>query len=309
MKTFNFTALLSLMSPRRPVVSVSVKELKSPFGSCVSKRSAKLNAYRLFKRGFLFLMEYISSSYSNKVYLPLALIRDAIDNNWLDSLCYYVWMKKMHHRPVIYNYSLRKIGAGINCSPTTIKTHISVLKRHELIQNGAGNLILKSTRQLFKENKLMVPVQVSDYKQQQRTYLRFAAIKRNLHSQVRAYTQKSNALNSHKGLVRTYNGIKAGIRLMKKYPCPVTLEKTMNSELTLSNESFGSLCNRSKSTGLKIQKALNDIGLIVSYGRTKLIDAKRHLKREFYRLELGSNYFLSYQGMLYQRLSNGIKLR
>jgi hypothetical protein len=82
----------------------------------------------------------------------------------------------------------------------------------------------------------------------------------------------------------------------------------MQNEITLSNKKFGAICNRSQSTGIKIQKALNELALIVSRSRTKLIDPKRHNRREFFRLELTSSHFLSKSGQVYKRLTNGIKL-
>lgn len=253
-------------------------------------------------------MQYIKSNLSNKVYLPLALIREAIENDWLDSLIYYIWMKKLHHKPVIYNYSLRKIAGHLKCSPTTAKKQISILKEHNLVEVLATNLHLKSTNSFFAERQLMVPVQVSTNKQEQRSFLRFACIKRNLHSQVRMFSQKVNALNYHKGLVKGYKETKAGIRLAKLYPDPHRLESSMQDVLTLSNSKFGSLCNRSKSTGIKIQKAFNNLTLLKSTGRILLIDPKSHNRREFFRLDLGPQYFLSKRGQVYKRLTNAVNV-
>lgn len=257
-----------------------------------------------------FLMKYVSSNYSNKVFLPLALIRDAISDNYLDSLCYYVWMKKIHQKPIIYNYSLRKISAAIGCSPTTVKTHIAILKGLELIEFSAGNLIIKSTRKLFANKKqLMVPISVSYNKSDQRDLLRFAVIKRNLHSQSRKFQQKNDALNYHKGLSTTYADIKRGRKLTKKdYPNAIALESSMQSVLTLSNKKFGAICNRSQSTGIKLQKSFNKLNLIVSSARTKLIEAKKHTRREFFNLELGSSHFISKAGQIYKRLTNMIEI-
>ncbi len=264
---------------------------------------------RMFLRGlFIWLMEYLSSRYSNKVYLPLQLIRDAVDNNYLDSLCYYLWIKKLHHKPVIYAYSLRKIAGLIKCSPTTVKHHLDVLKAHSLVNIAGGNLILKSTNEFYRERQLMVPVQISNKKQEQRNFLRFTLIKRNLHTQVTQFNVKSNALNFHKGIIKTYNEIRSGLRLVKLFPDAIALENSMQDELTLSNKKFGSLCNRSQSTGIKIQKALNSLQVLISRSRTKLIDPKKHNRREFFRLELPSSTFLSKQGQVYKRLTNGIRL-
>jgi len=254
-------------------------------------------------------MEYVSTHYNDKVYLPLALIKSAINENWLDSLCYYVWMKRMHRKPVIYGYSLRKISAGINCSPTTVKTHLSVLKEHGLVNIYAGNLILISTRKLFTFNQLMVPVSVSENKAEQRNLLRFAVCKRNLHSQCRQFKAKIDVLKYHKGLVTGFKAVKSALKKVKLYPDQQTLESSMQNEMTLSNKRFGSLCNRSQATGAKIQRAFNSLDLIVSYARTRLIDAKQYSRRVFYKFDLDLNHFLSKRGQIFKRLSNGITLK
>jgi hypothetical protein len=299
------------------LTAASKATVKFPYKDIIKKVSDNfLQFIYLFAGGVnleineTFLMEYISSHLDNKVYLPLELIRDAVANNWLDSLCYYLWMKKLHRKPVIYNYSLRKIGATINCSPTTIKTHISILKQHGLCEISAGinstDLHLKSTNSFFAEKQLMVPIQISYNKAEQRNLLRFATIKRNLHSQSRQFNIKNNALNYRKGLVKTYNEVKTGLRLAKLFPDSTTLENSMQNVLTLSNEKFGSLCNRSQSTGIKIQKAFNELNLIISTARVRLIDPKSHNRREFFRLELRSSHFLSKKGQVYKRLTNAI---
>ena len=298
-----------------PIATACKAIAKFPYKDIIEKVLGKFLIFTIYFAGGVileiqgtFLMKYVSSKFSSKVYLPLDLIREAIADGWLDSLCYYVWIKKLHHRPVIYNYSLRKISAGINCSPTTVKTHLSVLKQHGLCVISAGNLMLKSTNEFFRQKQLMVPVGISNNKTTQISFLRFAVIKRKFHSQTRQYNIKSNTLKYYRGINADYNDIKSGIRLSKLFPNPVALENSMQDVLTLSNRKFGSLCNRSQSTGLKIQKALNDLNLITSHKRVSLVTPLKQNRREFFRLDLGSNHFLSKKGQVFKRLTNRIEL-
>lgn len=248
-------------------------------------------------------MRYCSTKYSTKVYLPLQLIKDAVDGNWLESLIYYVWIKKLHTKPVIYNHSLRKIGAAIKCSPTTVKTHISVLKKHGLCEISAGNLILKSTRQFAKENKSLVAVGVSNNKADQRNLLRFATIKNNLHSQYKSYVKKDNVLRLLDGQRFSKKETKSLLNFRRR----INIENPTNADLTLSNKKFGSICNRSQSTGIKIQKSLNKIGVLLSFNRVEKV-ATGHNRRSFFELSLDASHFLSKCGTIYKRLSNGLTI-
>lgn len=253
------------------------------------------------------IMKYLSSRYEHKVYLPLEVIADAMAGEWLDSLCYYVWMKKVYHKPVFYNYSLRKISAGVKCSPTTIKHHISVLIKHGLAHISAGDLILKSTNSFYKEkNSLIVPVKFSANKSEQRDFLRFTVIKRNFHSQSRKYEYKTDALKYHMAGPESPAELKTYQRLMKDFPDFKKLEKSMRDVFTLSNETFGKFCNRSKSTGIRLQKSFNKLSLITSRRHVELISQSSYSRKAFFQLGLGSNCFLSPKGQIYKRLSNSI---
>lgn len=252
-------------------------------------------------------MQYHSTQYINKIYLPLEVIKDAIDHNWLDSLCYYVWLKKLYSKPIIYNYSLRKIGALISCSPTTVNTHIQVLKKRGLCETIGPNLLLISTTKLkVKYASPLVPVGVSKNKSDQRNLLRFVLTKNNLHNQYRSYSKKDNILKFLHGERFAYNETKKLMRQAKAYT-EIQLENSIQSDLTLSNKRLGNICNRSQSTGIKIQKSLNKLGLIRSSTRVKIID-KGHNRRSFFAQKLGSTYFLTDKGVICQRLSNKIEI-
>jgi len=226
-----------------------------------------------------------------------------VEGYWLDSLCYYVWLKKLHHRPVIYAPSLRKISAGINCSPTTVKTHISVLIKQGLAHYSAGYLHLKSTNSF--EGKL-IAIGVSNNKSQQRDLLRFALIKRNIHCQFREYNSRNDVLKFMQGVRFPY---KVAKRLYKKAKrLNLNAESYLVNDLTLSNKKIGELCERSQSTGLRIQKSFNNLYLIKSYKRVEKVETG-HNRRSFFEKFPGQAYFLSDKGTVFKRLSNGLLLR
>jgi hypothetical protein len=214
-------------------------------------------------------------------------------------------MRNLHQRPVIYNYSLRKIAAKLKASPTTIKTHIEKLERLGLITRKNGHLYFKSTQQFFRERTSpMVAVGIAGNKQQQIAYLRFPIFKRNLHTQYKKVNKKNNVLKMLQGDNLSYKATKAAMRQSKHLNLK-TLESSLDTDFTLSNKKIGILTNRSTSTAIKIQKSFNNLGLIKSFKRVKLL-FKGHNRRSFFELNLNGSYFLSTKGCIYQRLSNGL---
>lgn len=254
------------------------------------------------------ILKYEPINLINPIYLPLTLVRDAIANNWLDSLIYFVWLRKCYQKPIIYNYTTRKVASLINASPTTVSHHMTILINKGLCERIGDHLHLKSTTKLKQQYKFLVPVAHNTNKQIQRDLLRAVVIKRNLHSQVRQFNQKNNHLQLLKAPNPNYAQVKKLKQLNKEHGANYKLvENSMVDCLTLSNASFGSLCNRSASVGTKIQKTLNQLNLITSHTRTLLVSSQRYTKKAFYALCLDGSHYLSKSGQIYQRLSNRIE--
>ncbi len=192
----------------------------------------------------------------------------------------------------------------LNCSPTTVKTHLTVLQKHEIVYLEK-HLYLKSTNEFKSEGKL-VPVGIDFNKSKQRDLLRFTLIKRNLHTQYKAYTEKNNTLKLLQG---AYFPHKVAKRLLKRNRhLKLTAESSLVNDMTLGNKKIGGICNRSQSTGLRIQKSFNNLYLITSFKRTEKVETG-HVRRSFFEKFTGSSYFLSDKGTVFKRLTNGIILR
>lgn len=251
-------------------------------------------------------MKIPHTKYNRYVWLPMGLIKDAIDNNYLDSLCYFAWMKiAFDHKPIFYNYNLRKVGNKIGCSPTTAGYHINILLSKGILHERNGHLCLMGRSKLKTNFKsFLVPVGIDRNKSNQIAYLRFATIKTNLHSQSRKHSEKSAILKFRKGLFHDYDEVKRLRRIDKKYPATKIVESSIQNVLTLSNRKFGDLCNRSQSTGIKIQKKLNELFLLKSIKRVKRVKDIKMNRKGFFSLELPSDHFLSNSNYCMKRLSN-----
>lgn len=253
-------------------------------------------------------MEYIPTKYSDKAWLPKELIAQATKDNWLDTLIYFVRIKGLYHKPVFYNYSLRKLSKPLRCSPTTIKHHVDIMIAKNIAFIDGRHLRLKSTNSLKSEYGYLVPIGLTDNKSDQRNLLRFTLLKRNFHTQFRTYTAKSEALKFHNGEVKSRSEYISFRKKARLFPEPKKLECSIQDVLTLSNKKFGSICNRSQSTGIKIQKALNDMKLITSLSRVKLVCSDKTNRRSFFEQGFDTSYFLTDKGKVFKRLSNSISL-
>lgn len=254
-------------------------------------------------------MKFTPTFIEHPVYLPLKLIRQSISERWENTLGYYCLIKKLHTKPIIYNFSLRKLSALIGCSPTTLSHHIEIMSQNGLITLRDGNLTLIGTRKLNEEvNSILIPVRVGKNKSEQVTFLRHSLITRNLNIQHSLYTKKTAILSIQRSnCPLELKRIKKLIKL-RNSQFPTLTEKSVCDKLILSNKKFGKLCNRSTSTGSRIQKKLNDLNLIQSHKNIELYSATPVNKPGFYSLCLSSKYFLSKKGLIYSRCANSIVL-
>lgn len=251
-------------------------------------------------------MKKTFTEYKEKSYLPLELINDAIMSNYLDSLCYLLWIRKAYKRkPIIYKWQLRKVADKIKCSPTTAGHHIKILIDKGLLYAHNGNLCVVGSNKLrINYKSILVPVGIDKNKSNQIAYLRFAIIKRNLSTQIFKHNEKNAVLNFRKGLIHDQKLVRKLRRKSAKFPYTPLLESSIQNCLTLSNFKFGLLCKRSGSTGIKIQKKLNDLFLLKSIKRIKRINDTKMNRPGFFSLELNSSHFLSNSNYCMKRLSN-----
>lgn len=238
--------------------------------------------------------------------MPLAIIQQATDENWLDILVYFLWLKSVYKHSIFYNYSLRKVSSQIGCSPATLSHHLHILSKYGLCSVRDCHLHLISARKIVCDKSPFVPVGMSMNKAEQRTLLRYTLINRNLFFQCKAFSKKNETLLFVKGHHFNYKDTKRIYKNLKNASISET-ENSIQDDLTLSNSKFGRLCNRSASTGIKIQRALNKIDLIRSDRRTKLIAVKQ-TRASFYALGLNGSYFVANNGNVYQRLTNRVTI-
>lgn len=266
------------------------------------------------------LMEYKQAKYQTKSWLPFVTVSQSFDEGWERSLVFFLQLRQLHKKPIIYNYSYKSLSKQLNCSLGTIKRHLLILIEKGLVSVNNKNLCLTGTTRLLKTfRSFLVPVILSPDRKIQLSYLRYVLVKRNLRLQEKAHQKALNIINYHKGFVRGLTSkqvkglIKSEQALVAKTGIPVG--KGLRSDFLLSNVKIGALCGRGLFTGLKIQKAFNELGLIESSSNFRFISTKhKFTRKQFFIYQETTGKFtsksvsLSNKGNVYKRLPNKIKI-
>lgn len=250
-----------------------------------------------------------TKEYKNLKWLTLQMVQDAFDNRYERTLVYFLLIKQLHVKPIIYNYSLRSLSRELKCSASTLSRHLDIMAHRGLIRIENGHLKLLSTRNMKKQkHAILVPVQTSKNKHKQLTFLRFVPIKYNLSKQEEISTIKNNVIDLYKNPLRKFT-VKEIKKIKKQHQAVLKgapVESLISEEISLSNVKFGLLCNRKQTTGAKIQKELNKYRLIKSTRQSIRVSEKRYNRRAFFELNLPSQYTLSKFGYIYLSKPNKV---
>jgi len=204
----------------------------------------------------------------NIVFLPIELIKQAEEENWLLSVSYFVRLKSVYQNNTHYNFSLRSLAKKIKCSPACLSFHLKVLEAKGLVNYHCGNVTfsgLKKMQAKFGLKNMPVPVDLKH----QKIFLRSLIIKFNLTAQ--EYIIK-----------------KSGIQKWQKGYVPFTKDEKINSSYVgLSGHGIGKLFNRSASTGARLRKRMKDLQIFsvtpvfsILFSNVSLLDFK-NMRNEF----------------------------
>lgn len=241
-------------------------------------------------------MEFKTKYYRNNQTLPLNMIIEANDNGWLDTLTYFVWLKKKN---VIYNYTARSAAKIFNIHPSTLIKHVEKMKSLGLVFMSGGNLCTIGVNRLYvKYGKPLVKVKyTTTSKSNQQYYIKFFLLKHNLKTQDYVYSKKSKLIKIQGGAYTT----KAEYYALLNQKKPLNLGR-MQDRYTLSNKSLGELYGRSQCTGLRLQKKFRELNLIKTSSKYKLLETQvSELEFNIYYKNCG---YIRINGNLYRRDTN-----
>lgn len=233
------------------------------------------------------------------IWLPKKLIEICVQNDDLEALGTFCRLR-VNKSPFVL-YEPKEIAKTLNLSLATVYNHINKLKELDLLFIENKHIRFRGANALKKLfGQVIVSVPLSSNKQIQRTYLRSPLIIGKLKQQEKAIIFKENAVQLQKKQHLT----KKEYQRLKKVEKSNVNVNSVKKDLTLSNAKFGSLCNRSQSTGKKIQKELNKLGLIKSKRNFEFISKFEINSDIFKSLDLSSKYILSKKGLVYIVLPN-----
>lgn len=240
-------------------------------------------------------MNYKKQNFKIKTWLPHKLVKQAVEEGWINTLVYFVQLRKIHSKPLFYNYSLRKLSEPLKCSPTTLSYHLKIMAQKGLIKVTDSNLLLIGSYKLRIQYKsTLTPIKYSLNRKDQLNLIRYSLINNNLYQQNKAIQEKKNVISIHKA-----PKLRLLKKIIRKHGSLSNVETSLNEKLILSNMTVGVICNRSQSTGLKIQKALNKLKVVKTKRNVKLCSTERYNRRAFYNLCLPSKYLLSKDGYVF----------
>src|SRR6185312_12105258 len=213
---------------------------------------ANWTAY-LGTRLFLFIQLSIKSL-RTVVFIPVKLIKQAHEEDWLRSLAYFVRMKSLYGNNIHYGTALRGLAVKLGCSPACLSYYLKDLKYRGLITEHAGNICFKGMRKLsvlFGAKNIGVRV---DHKNQ--------------YDIVRAQLIRFNLAQQE------HNIKKSGVQKCPRRETPFNLSERMNSCYAgLSAAGFGKVLGLSPAHGSAIRSKLIDMGLICSHRRWSILFA------------------------------------
>lgn len=184
--------------------------------------------------GLFLFIQFAIIRLRDLVFIPVKLIKQAHEEDWLRSLAYFVRMKSLYVNNTHYGFSLRSLGNKLNVSPATLAHHLRVLYDKSLITYHGGNITFNGLRKLsaiYGPKPIGVPVDANN----QLTLLRAQLIRFNLSGQ-------------------KYNIKRSGVQKCQPAATPNTFSETINSCYAgLSAKGFGKVLGLSAAQGAAIR--------------------------------------------------------
>lgn len=238
--------------------------------------------------------------------IPLSLLLDVEHHNAL-----YLWLRinacarktgQRMYDNTVYNCSYAKIASLTGISKTSVHTHLKeIIALGWAYKDAKGHLRMRGLN-TYKSQLVLIPVEHS--KKAQIRQFRNAIVTQKINHIEKQVSSKKTIVQ----LAKKPHGklSKKQLKTLRKNPSIVL----HIDEANLSNKKFGTLINRSKSTGYRLQRDLNKHGHIISKPRYKVILAGANYQEYIYyrmdNLVVGLRYIPTI-GIVQQR-SNKIAL-
>lgn len=231
------------------------------------------------------------------IWIPTKLIFDCSKGNNLTSLAYFCKLRMIFRRPIIYNFTFTKASDILGVSKSTAHTIFKRLEALNLVRYVDGHCIL------------LTNVEAKNKYHDKRGRTSFTCIKK-LKSidDIKTWIQYQRLTISAKGQKGQINK-KAHSFLMHNARSKNVSKESLefNTDIILSNKTIGGYFCMSLLSGHRIQKKLNDLGLMKSIPNYKKTEYGRMSSSMFRFMGLDSRYFL-HKGEVFKRCANTVSL-
>lgn len=253
-------------------------------------------------------MQKLSITYDKYTWLPEAVIQQAIAQKWERSLSILIILRKTYKNPKFYNFSYRKVAKKTGLSISTLQRHIKKLTDLGLITMHNGNLCIVGSTKLRKSlQSPLIAIEYNKDKNKQILNIQFTRLLKNFRQQQYITNLKSEIIKLQEDNFISPKNAKKLVKKRNTY-LQNTNERT-EDYYSISNKGLANIVNRrSITTGNKIQKKLNAVGLIKSEKNIEIVSKDKLNLRAFYELCYPSNYFLGKDGLVRKRKPNKITI-
>lgn len=227
----------------------------------------------------------------------------------------FAWLRICAVRKKWYNWTYKDLSAATGLSASTLRRRMPVLLKLGWLQVHGQNLVITSNYKLqtsytasgLQKTSPLIPIQIKRTKKEQIMVLRSIPIVGNLKRQERKVNKISNVVKIAKTDFGKLN--KKQLTLIKNAGSLEKLAGSIDKTPNLSNKSIAALIGKSVTTARRLQKSLNEAGLIKSKHRFK------EIATNVTHLEYCYRYLAQGIGLLYspntktvlKRMSNGIE--
>lgn len=241
---------------------------------------------------------------NTRVNISKSLVEKAAKEDWLTTLYYYILIRKLYKTPHIYNYSFRKISRLTGVSTSVIAHHVKIILEKGLAHVHNGNLCFISqakVNKLISRGNAIINLPFEKNRKRMILELRGVIIVGNLDNQkIHTITRFEivKKCKSENALLSTKEK-----KILRKEGGSSQIEKNINGRITLSNKRIGNIFRRSQSTGKRIQRGLNHLGIIRSNEFIEILNDKFHPEMLRYK---NRGYFRTKNNELAKQHSNTI---
>lgn len=173
--------------------------------------------------------------------------------------------KRTHrgYTAICKDFTYEKLARRIGISQSCLRKHIKVLEKLSLVYMHKKNLCVKGLRHF---DEPLIPIKTNSSRAKILLQIRNTLIVQNIRSQEKQIKFKITSLK--KAQTSFGKMTKKQLKFLRQNP---NLSLGQIIPVTLSNKKFGSIIGASQSTGKRLQKQLNQEGLIKSTKRYEVL--------------------------------------